>query len=171
MGLNMYLYKRSYVKNWEHTPEEKRHEVTVKVDGEICSRIKPERIAYWRKFNALHGWIVANCANGVDECQEIYLSNDSIKNLIEILKEVKEIILKAEKTAKVFEDFTGRQYEEITYNCEDEINFIFPPCAGFYFGSLEIDNSFLKDVEKSIEVFQNCLDEEGSGEYIYQASW
>ena len=28
-------------------------------------------IAYWRKANAIHGWFVAECADGVDESQQI----------------------------------------------------------------------------------------------------
>ena len=58
----MYLYKKTYVQNWEHTSPEKRHTFEIKMGGEIRKDIKPERIcyiveqiAYWRKFNALHG--------------------------------------------------------------------------------------------------------------------
>lgn len=179
MGLDMYLYKRSYVQNWGHTPKEEEHEITVKVGGKIHADIKPERIAYiieqithWRKFNALHGWIVENCAAGVDDCSEIYLSTEHIKNLLEILEKVKEIILKSEKTIKVFEDYKGRKYEETSYDCSGEMDAIFPPRSGFFFGSLEIDNYFLQDVEKSIKVFQDCLkDKSGRSQYFYQASW
>ena len=78
MGLDMYLYKKSYVQNWEHTPTENKHTISIKKGGKVRKDIKPERIcyiteqiAYWRKFNALHGWFVNECASGVDECQDM----------------------------------------------------------------------------------------------------
>ena len=33
MGLDMYLSKKTYVKQWEHTPKEEQFEVTVKRNG------------------------------------------------------------------------------------------------------------------------------------------
>jgi len=35
MGLDMYLYKKSYVKNWNHTPDEQKHSITVRIGGKI----------------------------------------------------------------------------------------------------------------------------------------
>ena len=41
-------------------------------------------IGYWRKMWPIHEWIVNNCADGVDECQQIYMT----KNQVEILGNV-----------------------------------------------------------------------------------
>ena len=78
MGLDMYLKREHYVKNWAFNPEEKRFDITVKRGGETYENINFDKISsisedimYWRKFNALHNWIVTNCANGTDECQSI----------------------------------------------------------------------------------------------------
>lgn len=72
MGLEMYLYKHTYVKNFGHLPPEYQHEITVKKGGVVLTDIKSERISYiieevasWRKFNAIHGCFVNECANGV----------------------------------------------------------------------------------------------------------
>lgn len=63
MGLDMYLSKKTYVKNWSHN--DVQHNVVVEKNGVRRTDIKPERvsyvveeIAYWRKFNALHNHIV-----------------------------------------------------------------------------------------------------------------
>jgi hypothetical protein len=64
MGLDMHLEKRTYVKNWNWTKLEERHEVIVTRGGQP-TKIKPERITHiveqvacWRKANAMHQWFV-----------------------------------------------------------------------------------------------------------------
>ena len=44
MGLDMYLYKKTYVKNWEHMSPEELHEISIKKNGVEVSYIKKERI-------------------------------------------------------------------------------------------------------------------------------
>ncbi len=43
-------------------------------------------IAYWRKHPNLHGFIVENFADGVDECQEIHLYEENINSIIEAIE-------------------------------------------------------------------------------------
>jgi hypothetical protein len=187
MGLDMYLYKKTYVKNWEHTNPELRHEFTVKIGGNVRPDIKPERIcyiteevAYWRKFNALHGWFVENCGGGVDECQQIYVGEDKMKELLETLKKVSEVLNRSKEVVKVLQDWNGKDYEVTTFDCEDELDGIFSPTQGFFFGSDEIDRYFKKEVEETIEVIDGLLKETQSedavrglysGDFYYQASW
>ena len=99
MGLDMYMYRRSYVQNWEHQTPEQRHTISVKLGDNVREDIKPDRIAYiteqvayWRKFNALHNWIVDNCAEGIDECQEICISQNDMENLLNTLKDAKNVL-------------------------------------------------------------------------------
>ena len=42
MGLDMYLHKRTYVKNWDHMGPEDRHTITVA--GPSAASITPEQI-------------------------------------------------------------------------------------------------------------------------------
>ena len=99
MGLDMYLSKKTYVKNWDHFKPEVRYEVTVNQGGKPHRTIQSDRIsyvieqvAYWRKFNALHGWFVNECGDGKDECQEMYVSEDKLKEILNLLKQVKMIL-------------------------------------------------------------------------------
>ena len=61
MGLDMNLYRKTYVKRWDHIPAEKQFSVSVKmgnkkyenIDSDKISYIE-EEIAYWRKANQIH---------------------------------------------------------------------------------------------------------------------
>lgn len=47
---------------------------------------KEEEIGYWRKHPNLHGFIVNNFADGIDECQRIDLSLDDMIDIIDAVK-------------------------------------------------------------------------------------
>jgi len=151
MGLDMYLKKKTYVKNWEHTTPEMRHEIIVKKNGVLHPGIKPERISnivedigYWRKANAIHQWFVDNVQNGVDECQESYVDPEKIKELLEICKKVKENHSLAEE--------------------------LLPTQNGFFFGSTKYDDWYFKDIDNTIEILESTLNEK-EGDFYYHSSW
>jgi hypothetical protein len=160
MGLDMYLYKRTYVQNWEHNPPEQQHQIEVKKNGVVRNDIKPNRIcyiteqvAYWRKFNALHGWFVNECGGGIDECQNINVDEDKLVELLETLK-------------KVSDNFTLAKE-------------LLPPVQGFFFGGDEIDEYYKEDVNSTIKIIEELLEEHEqskehglySGDFEYRASW
>jgi hypothetical protein len=165
MGLDMYLYKKTYVKNWEHNPAEQQHQIEVKKNGVVRNDIKPSRInyiveevAYWRKFNALHGWFVEKCGGGVDECQDIYVTEESMTELLNALKEVSNALSVGNVEA-------GKA--------------ILPPTQGFFFGSDTIDDYYVESVNRTIEIIEDLLKEHEqskehglySGDFYYSASW
>jgi len=160
MGLDMYLYKKTYVQNWEHNPPEQHHQIEIKRGGVLRKDIKPNRIcyiteqvAYWRKFNALHGWFVNNCASGIDECQDVSVDEDKMKELLETLKEVSSNFDKAEE--------------------------LLPPTQGFFFGGDEVDEYYKEEVISTIKIIEDLLEEQEqskeyglySGDFEYRASW
>jgi len=160
MGLDMYLYKKTYVQNWEHNPPEQHHQIEIKRGGVLREDIKPNRIcyiteqvAYWRKFNALHGWFINNCGGGVDECQDISVDEEKLKELLETLKEVSSNFTKAEE--------------------------LLPPTQGFFFGSDEVDEYYKEEVNSTIKIIEDLLEEHElskqyglySGDFEYKASW
>jgi hypothetical protein len=183
MGLDMYLYKKSYVKNWNSTPDERKHDVSITMGGAPIKHIKPERIcyieeevAYWRKFNALHKYFVDNYGGGNDDCQEIYISTQDLRDLLEVLNQVLGILEGADKVSNTTKDWKGNEVQYFTYDCLDQINDIFPPTDGFFFGSTDINDWFKKDVENTIEVISALIAEyeenpETSFSFYYQASW
>ena len=180
MGLDMYLYKKTYVKNWEHTPKERKHTITVKQGGKKRTDINPDRISeitesvgYWRKFNALHSWFVQELGDGVDDCKELYFGRDKMKELLEILKKVKTILDNSPK--KKIQVHTGwangkETYEEGEAYDTDEVEELLPTASGFFFGGTEYDDWYHRQVSETIVMFEELLEEEG-GDYYYQASW
>lgn len=174
----MYLSKKTYVKNWSHQTPEETHTVTVLKGGQPHPSIKPERVsyiveevAYWRKFNALHGWFVKNCGNGEDDCQEMYVDPSQLKELLELLKEVKNKLDNSKIVEKVVKDWNDKDVTVEVYENSEEIEELFPPTQGFFFGSDEVDEYFKESVEETIEIITNLLEEDGDGDYYYRASW
>ena len=155
MGLDMYLYKRTYVKNWDFMQKDHKHSISIKKGGKTRTDIKPERItyiteevAYWRKFNALHGWFVENCQNGVDDCKEYYVSVEQLKGLLSIMQEV---------------DSSNSLKTAVEY---------LPTQSGFFFGGTEYDEYYFEEVKETIEILESLLSEENSdASYFYCSSW
>ena len=164
MGLDMYLTKRTYVKNWNFQKDEEKHKVTVKFNGKSRKDIKPKRIShieeevgYWRKANHIHSWFVENVQKGIDECQESYVSLERLTELRDLCKEVVE--------RKGDDDFVSENL---------------PTGSGFFFGGTEYDEYYYEDCKETIKILNAILKEEEivrdtegiyNGEYYYQASW
>ena len=81
MGLDMHLTgKKFHFSNFDH-PEKEPMEYGFKV-----SSISVE-LGYWRKHPNLHGYIVHEFGDDVDECQEIPLSKEDIQQIISAVEE------------------------------------------------------------------------------------
>jgi len=153
MGLDQYINRKSYIQNWSFDKENK-YEVVVTNNGQPTHIKKDkvtyvtEELGYFRKFNALHNWFV-QLADGRDECQEIIFYEENVDNLLLTMKEV--LISKREDIALE----------------------MFPPVSGFFFGSIQIDEWYWKDLESAIKLFQEIKDEWVGlpTTYYYQASW
>jgi hypothetical protein len=165
MGLDMYLYADKYVSRKDYSNYNYNSDSEPPVNpafDQIVSSLKADKlidnewsgmtvslpIGYWRKANAIHAWIVDNCAGGVDECQRIGISKDKAEELVSICKEV----IKNKSKAKD----------------------LLSPQAGFFFGSLDIDEYYIQDLKRTVEIFEKVLKAAERGEIdsvTYQASW
>jgi hypothetical protein len=181
MGLDMYLSKKTYVKQWSHIEPEKQFQVEVKRGGELVESIKPERVSYvteqvgyWRKFNALHNWFVENCQDGRDECQESYVDRTKLEELIVTLHEVKNILeTSPKKKVQVKNGWSNGEesFVEIeVFEDSEKLDDLFPTSSGFFFGGTEYDEYYQEQVNETIELITDLLKDE-TGEYYYQSSW
>ena len=153
MGLDMYLTKRHYVKNWNHEPERK-HKITVKLNGKLRKDINfdnigylIEEVMYWRKSNHIHQWFVENVQEGNDDCEKYYVEKDQLKELLVTINDVLEDHNKASD--------------------------LLPTQSGFFFGSTEYDSYYfdeLEDTKKALER-EIKLDHDYNTSYFYQPSW
>jgi len=81
MGLDMYLTGEKYY--WQDYKEPRNN---IKEDG-FRLKTKTFEVGYWRKHPDLHGFIVQTFADNIDECQDIYLNIDNLKQIINAIKE------------------------------------------------------------------------------------
>jgi len=153
MGLDMYLYKKHYVKNWDWMADHEKHTISVKKGKKKLDHIKPDRVyyvveevMYWRKFNALHKWFVDNVQEGVDDCKECFVDESDLKMLLETLTYV--------------------------YDNKDTAETILPTAQGFFFGSDEIDEYYWEEVKSTIIQLKDLLEEDNKGaSFYYRSSW
>jgi hypothetical protein len=153
MGLDMYLKKKTYIGgNWSHRKVTGSIKLKINTDTKLekLIEINPENVTEivehcgdWRKANSIHGWIVKNVQDNIDECQESYFPNEKLTELRDVCKKV----LKNK-------------------NLADKL---LPPTSGFFFGSSEVNEWYEEDLQDTIEII-NKLDLE-HGEHYYQASW
>lgn len=73
MGLDMYLTGQKYF----HTNPAK--------DGGYEVKEHHLRLGYWRNHPNLHGYIVENFADGEDNCREIELSAEDIRQILQAI--------------------------------------------------------------------------------------
>lgn len=183
MGLDMYLSRKTYVKNWDHNGPEKQHEVTIKRCGKVRTDIDPtkisyitEEVAYWRKANAIHAWFVANVQGGTDNCAEYYVSKDRIKELVSLCKQILDTVETVDDKVRngmvmsktgfepILEDGKVIAQQEIAAN-------ILPTQSGFFFGSTDYDQYYLADLQDTVDQLQPLIDAEYAGTLYYQSSW
>ena len=187
MGLDMYLYKKHYVKHWSHQDKAERKVVTVKregkkypfIDAKKVSYIQ-EELGYWRKANAIHNWFVQNCQNGMDECQEAYVDPSKLQELLDICKQVKagSILVKGKVSAGYSFDKAGKKVHNMvdgeTIEDTSVAEALLPGQEGFFFGGTEYDDWYLQGINDTIKMLEEELAIDygrDQPEYYYRSSW
>lgn len=154
MGLDMYLYASKYEdrskwggedKKEGFYPKELKEFAEKQWENNYLSKETTYQIGYWRKFNALHNYIVKNFANGEDDCRKILLYKERIKGILQALKTIK--------------------------NDHSIAGELLPTQSGFFFGSTDYDEWYWQDVDYTIELFELVLKLPKGYEIYYQASW
>lgn len=140
---------------------------------------------YWRKFNALHGFICDRFADGVDECQEIPLTLDNVKFILSCVeddlaylkgKKLHYTNSNGEEVEMVFE---GRIPEDADWHFifDDNLdtnNLCLHPTQGFFFGSRDIDLWYASELLNTKKKFADLVKRMEKDENLvawYQASW
>ena len=143
MGLDMYLTAKKYIAGDKELTSNLNSS-----NGFLKAKTVEYEIIYWRKANAIHNWFVNNCQQGIDNCQQVYVDKDNLKNLLDII----ESLLKNKSKDEAMEKL--------------------PPKSGFFFGETQINEYYWEDLEmtkeKLIEIFKPEYDEL---DLYYRASW
>jgi hypothetical protein len=151
MGLDMYLTRKTYVKQWSHQKPEEQFEITITKGGKPYDGIDisnvtniEEEVGYWRKANQIHRWFVENIQNGVDNCGEYSVSKGELEELRNICTEVLNDHSKAEE--------------------------LLPSASGFFFGNTDYDEWYYNDVQHTIEIIDKIIGETNPNQDIYYSS-
>lgn len=160
MGLDMYLEVRKFVPahnykvvDGDYSKEYHKEYVDILEASGMKSLAAVDSVGlsitdtaiYWRKVNSVHNWFIQNCANGVDECQPVFVRREKLEQLLETVTEAVD-----------------------TNNPE-----LLPPAEGFFFGSTKIDEWYWNDLKYTQVELKTILDKTKNEDisFIYQASW
>ena len=164
MGLDMYFYARktTYKSFSKWDKPDRADETNYPEDLKTFSDYIYDRnfksvqtetsyqIGYFRKFNALHSYIVKTFADGVDNCQEILLYKEDVEKIKKVLDDVLNAHQQVEKAKEIL-----------------------PTQSGFFFGGTDYDEFYFEDVKDAADLMQSFLDNFDFENYqlVYQASW
>ena len=150
MGLDMYLSKKTYVRQWDHQSPEEKYEVKVTKGGKPVDGIKPNRVkyieeevGYWRKANQIHRWFVTNVQDGIDNCGDYYVSRETLEELLDVCKKV-----------------------EADHSLAESL---LPSTSGFFFGGTDYDEWYYNDIANTIKIIEEALID--GDEFYYSSSW
>lgn len=148
MGLDMYLKAKKYVSEYA---DKEAYELVNRLDvGQFDMEINEisAEAMYWRKANAIHAWFVRECQEGVDNCQEYWVTPEKLKELRDICREILKDTTKANK--------------------------LLPTQGGFFFGELAYDEWYFQNIENTEKRLTEILENEQllrGWQYYYQSSW
>lgn len=83
MGLDMFLTGKKFY--WTKY-DENRNLIPPEQEDGYDLKEKRFELGYWRKHPNLHGYIVNSFADGDDNCNEIWLSGDDLRQIIAAIK-------------------------------------------------------------------------------------
>jgi hypothetical protein len=162
MGLDMYLEVRKFVSKMDYsdrdnpkpTPEFQSFVDASGIDGltkysDFAGIEVSYPVGYWRKANAIHGWFVKNVQDGVDDCRPYFVPREK-------LMELRNLCAATIKEPAMAGD-------------------ILPPTQGFFFGTYEIDEWYIRDMEYTVEMIDHLFSilPENDWDYpiYYHSSW
>mgnify|MGYP003339653075 CR=1 FL=1 len=147
MGLDMYLNAKRYL--W-HSEDEVINNITSNFPelGEGKVKQLTAEVGYWRKANAIHKWFVDNVQEGEDDCGNYEVSNEKLKELLDLINQVLANKKKAHE--------------------------LLPTQQGFFFGPQDYDEYYFQDLEYTKQLIEGILNSDlgKKGWYLeYHSSW
>ena len=122
-----------------------------------------EEVGYWRKANQIHAFFIENVQDGEDDCK---YHHECTKEILEDLLDrcYKVLTGSIMMTGQVK---NGQQYVDGEWvDCMEPGKVIInpevaeellPSRGGFFFGSTEYDEYYMRDIEDTIEIIKNVL--------------
>jgi hypothetical protein len=182
IGLDMYLTAK--LRTYKAYNKEKEHmlrPIIRKALPEIWKSGNIEYIevsfeaGYWRKANHIHSWFVNNVQEGADDCREYNVSREKLMELKKICAQVMEIVTHLkQKTIKVHSGWSNgkKTYANVkVYVVPESVKTMLPTKDGFFFGGMEYDEYYVKDLKDTIMIIDKCLALPEDWDFTYDSSW
>lgn len=145
MGLDMYLSAKRFIwYNEKELKESIKKCIVCPVSDEPKYVIY--EVMYWRKVNAIHAWFVENVQDGEDDCGHYYVSVEDLAKLRDVCATI---------------------LENVKLGSE-----LLPTTSGFFFGSTDYDEYYLRDIKYTKEGLDKILNSDTHNwEFEYHSSW
>lgn len=187
MGLDMFAYRKAYVKPWDHQSADERYSVQIARGGKPVPGIQSDRISrieeevmYWRKANHIHAWFVDNVQDGIDNCADYYVGSEQLRKLLAICEKV--IAASKLVDGQICESYThNSKGERVNHMVAGKViedatvaNELLPTREGFFFGGNEYNEYYLEDVIDTRDWIVRMLADEAAGvpgDIFYSSSW
>ena len=143
MGLDMYLIAKRFIWTDEKELNQKLQNI---MNTEYTVQYVELEIGYWRKANQIHKWFVKNVQDGKDDCDTYSVSEEQLQELLTMVT-----MALQSKTPEM----------------------ILPTTGGFFFGSTEYDEWYMKDLQHTKDVIEKYLafPDKDKYEVYYNSSW
>jgi len=185
MGLDMYLTRKTYVKNWDHYPDDKKFSFSIlqgknpytKIDTSKICYIE-EEVGYWRKANSIHKWFVDNVQDGEDDCGTYYVNQDKLQKLLDVVNTVLDaselddgIIINGETSHAGGPFIPNFETGKVILNTEVAENLL-PTAEGFFFGNKDYNQWYIEDLQETKQIIESVLAMDNSdSQFYYNSSW
>ena len=143
MGLDMYLTREHYAKNFDFMSADERWAISISGPEEIdVSKVVSisEEIHCWYGARSIHQWFVENVQGGEDNCARYWVSVEQLQEL-------------AENCRRVLEDPSLAKE-------------LLPPADAFFFGPTPTEE-YLEELRDTLAAIKDLPD----GDYYYTSSW
>lgn len=139
--------------------------------------IKSQEVGYFRKFNALHNWMVENVQDEVDDCGYYEVTSQDLKVLLDSLHKIKDsavLVSWREVNYPIPDDYRAeleKYGEDIKLFKDIEVaEELLPTAEGFFFGCTLYDDYYLENINKAIDIFENVKLKDDEV-LLYGSSW
>jgi hypothetical protein len=149
-----------------------------------CKRISviEEKVMYWHKANHIHAWFVDNVQSGNDDCGTYVVSKDKLRELLSTCQQVLEASKLVDGTVYSGTEWSSGNSEPVERRepgrvIEDPTvaKQLLPTQSGFFFGNVEFDEDYLKDVKVTRDWAARMLSELEKTttpcDFVYSSSW
>lgn len=135
-------------------------------------------VGYWRKANAIHRWFVENVQDGNDDCGEYEVTKEKLEELkdtcLEVLAGCELVDGKVKNGATLVDGEWQDNIEDGKVIADVSVaESLLPTTSGFFFGSTEYDEWYVKDIQHTIDIIAKVLEETDFEKeiIIYSSSW